>query len=131
MLGPHLAKGRGIAGQGTPLIPQDRQRLTKRPASIRDANYFEIVTVSSERGRNNGYAVLGFSECQQGVWGTAFQPNARLEPRNAAGCVKGSAEPIPGVQKQQRIRPEASDLDRASSAKGHRWVTRCKELSGF
>ena len=73
----------------------------------------------SEGRRNDGYTVLGFGEHEQGMGGAAFEPNVGPEPREAAGCIKGSAKPVPAIQQQQRIRREASNLDRAAAAKRH------------
>ena len=67
MLGPHLAKGHGVPGQRTALIPQDGQRLAQRPAPIHDG-------MRSECRRNDVDPVLGFGANAQGVWGAAFEP---------------------------------------------------------
>ena len=58
------------------------------------------------------------------MWGAAFEQNIRLEPREAAGGVKGPAKPEPAIQQKQRIRCEAADLDRAAVAKRQRWMAR-------
>src|SRR5262249_60873721 len=108
MLGPHLAKGHGVARQRTALIPQDRQRLAQRTTPIQDANNFQIVPMRSEGRCNDGYPVLGFGENQQGMWRTAFEPNVGPEVCVPAGCVEGSAMPTPAIKPEKRIRPERS-----------------------
>ena len=85
----------------------------------------------SERGRNDGYPVLGFGESQQGMWRAGFEPNVGFEAREAAGCVKGSAKAVPIIQQEQRVRCKARNLDRALAAKRHRWMAGGKELSRF
>jgi hypothetical protein len=85
----------------------------------------------SEGGRNDGYPVLGFGESQQGMWRASFEPNVGSEAREAAGCVKGPAKAVPIVQKEQWVRCEARNLDRALAAKRRRWMARGKELSRF
>src|SRR5215831_21422122 len=118
MLGPHLAKGHGVARQRTALIPQDRQRLAQRTTPIQDANNFQIVPMRSEGRCNDGYPVLGFGENQQGMWRTAFEPNVGPEAREPARCVKSSAKPVSAIQQEQRMSRQPSDLDCATVTKG-------------
>ena len=78
----------------------------------------------SEGGRNDGYPVLGFGESQQGMWRASFEPNVGSDAREAADCVKGPAKAVPIVQKEQWVRCEARNLDRALAAKRRRWMAR-------
>src|SRR5262245_40907029 len=85
----------------------------------------------SEGRRNNCYTMLGFGEDQQGMRRAAFEANVGLEAREPAGCVESAAKPVPAIKQEQRIRREASDLDRTAVTKSNRRMAGGEELDRF
>src|SRR5262245_15446018 len=67
MLGPHLAKGCGVAWQRPPLVPQHGQWLAQRSAPVGQAKDIQIISMRPEGRGNDGYAVSGFGEGEQGM----------------------------------------------------------------
>ena len=131
VLGQHLAKGRGIARQRAPLVPEDRQRLAQRFAPVRHPDNSQRIAMSSQRRRNDRYAVPGFGQRQQRMRCAALEQNVRLEPCETAGGVEGPAKPEPGIQQKQRIRREARHLDCAALAERQRWMARGEQVDRF
>ena len=88
MLGPHLAKGHGVPGQRTALIPQDGQRLAQRPAPIHDGN-FCARNVDAMMSTPCWASARTSKVCGERLSSRCWV----RKPRQAACCVKGSAKP--------------------------------------
>jgi len=71
--GPHFAKSAGVTRQRTSFVPEDGERFGERPAAIRHANNFQVISMRLQSRRNDGYAVPSLGQREQCMRRATFE----------------------------------------------------------
>src|SRR5262245_32537880 len=119
----HFAKILHVVRNGTPLVPENRTRFTKRFTLVRDRQSFQSVAIESHERRDDRHAMPGLRKREQGVRRAALVHNIRLEAGEMACRVESFAEREGGVHCQQWICRKMGEFDRVAGSKLKRSVT--------
>src|SRR5262245_5503118 len=117
VFGERLTKAFGIGRHRPPLIPLNSISLPKRLALMGYADDSQGMAICSQDRRNDRHSLAGLGEGKQGVRRAALEHNIWLDVGETAGGIEQSADRVPRVQQQQRIRRQAADIDYPGLAK--------------
>ena len=90
-----------------------------------------MITIRLQLGRNDGNAVPGFRQRQQGMRGAACKSNVWSEPCEPTSSIEAPANHEFGIEQEQRLRRKRADIDGVSPGEDEGRTCGGKQLDGF